>query len=361
MGLEEEIAQSLADKVEFPENFGNEKPEGSLDLEQEQEEGSSLKNENNSDTVAEDNDTPEQDADKEVVVDETPQVNVDEIREQLRQELSQEYESKQPQFANETIAKLNELAKGGIDIDSQDFWKWQYTDLDNYDTSNKSQAMELVQLELELENPNLNERQINRLLKKSYGALFDESFSAEDTEYQEAMEDLSIDAIRSVTKLKKHKESVQLPKVDIQKKEQEEAAQKAAHEAFLKDVRKEVQAYNEEPIKLDKDLEIKYIPNDDTKKFVESSIINNQSWFVDNYTKDNKIDYPRLKRDMARIHDFDNIVKTVYEQGISVGKGSIVDTLENAGENVSQEKQEKAHSYLDQIHEQFANQNSRKR
>jgi len=291
----------------------------------------------------------------------TDPINVEELRAQLREELAKEFESKKPTYANETVARLNELAASGIDIDSPEFWKWQYTDLEKYDTSNVSQALELRKLELEIENPTLNEKQISRLLKKSYPALFDETMTAEDTEYQEAMEDLSIDAIRSVTKLKKHKESVQLPKVDLQKKEQNEAAAKAAHEAFLKDVRTNVQSYAEEPIKLDKDLEIKYIPSDDVKKFIESSIVNNQTFFVDNYVKDNKVDYSRLRRDMARLFDFDNIIKTVYEQGISVGKEQVVDSLENSSTGITADKQQRARSLQDQVLEQFAIQNSRKR
>lgn len=352
MNLEELVAKDLAARSGFA--VKEDTPEGETveqPVEEEVKQESSL--------IEETTDTPPQ---EEKV--ETPEViepNLDDVRAQLREELAKEYEGQKPSFANETIARLNELATSGIDIDSPDFWKWQYTDVDKYDISNTQQALELRRLELELENPNLNEKQIARLLKRSYSALFDESFDAQDTEYQEAMEDLSIDATRSVTKLKKHKESVQLPKVDLQQKEQNESDAKAAQEAFLKDVRQNVQSYTEEPIKLDKNLEIKYIPSDDTKKFVESSIVNNQTWFVDNYVKENKIDYPRLQRDMARIHDFDKIVKTVYEQGISVGKEQVVDNLENASENVSSQKQQKASNFKDQILEQFAIQNSRKR
>jgi hypothetical protein len=352
MNLEELVAKDLAARSGFA--VKEDAPEGETveqPVEEEVKQESSL--------IEETTDTPPQ---EEKV--ETPEViesNLDDVRAQLREELAKEYEGQKPSFANETIARLNELATSGIDIDSPDFWKWQYTDVDKYDISNTQQALELRRLELELENPNLNEKQIARLLKRSYSALFDESFDAQDTEYQEAMEDLSIDATRSVTKLKKHKESVQLPKVDLQQKEQNESDAKAAQEAFLKDVRQNVQSYTEEPIKLDKNLEIKYIPSDDTKKFVESSIVNNQTWFVDNYVKENKIDYPRLQRDMARIHDFDKIVKTVYEQGISVGKEQVVDNLENASENVSSQKQQKASNFKDQILEQFAIQNSRKR
>lgn len=352
MNLEELVAKDLAARSGFA--VKEDAPEGETveqPVEEEVKQESSL--------IEETTDTPPQE--EKVKTPEVIESNLDDVRAQLREELAKEYEGKKPSFANETIARLNELATSGIDIDSPDFWKWQYTDVDKYDISNTQQALELRRLELELENPNLNEKQIARLLKRSYSALFDESFDAQDTEYQEAMEDLSIDATRSVTKLKKHKESVQLPKVDLQQKEQNESDAKAAQEAFLKDVRQNVQSYTEEPIKLDKNLEIKYIPSDDTKKFVESSIVNNQTWFVDNYVKENKIDYPRLQRDMARIHDFDKIVKTVYEQGISVGKEQVVDNLENASENVSSQKQQKASNFKDQILEQFAIQNSRKR
>lgn len=364
MNLEELVAKDLANRVGFPvvEETAGEQVEGQPN--EEVQESSLTEEEDITVTpprgeVVEEPDS--QVVEKTEVVEKQPEVNMDDIREQIRKELSDEYSNQKPSFANETIAKLNELASSGIDVDSPDFWKWQYTDLDKYDTSNVNQALELRKLELELENPNLNEQQINRLLKRSYSALFDESYDAEDTEYKEAMEDLSIDATRGVTKLKQHKESVQLPKVDLQQKEQNEAEAKAAHEAFLKDVRKNVQSYVEEPIKLDNNLEIKYIPNDDTKKFVESSIVNNQTWFVDNYVKDNNVDYPRLRRDMARIHDFDKIVKTVYEQGISVGKDQVVDNLENASDSVSSQKRQTANSFKDQILEQFAIQNSRKR
>lgn len=359
MNLEELVAKDLAARSGFAVKENTTETEEKPVEEQLKEEQPTKEVQQESSLKEDTTDTPPQK--EEVKKPEVVEPNLDEIRAQLREELAKEYESKKPSFANETIAKLNELASSGINIDSPDFWKWQYTDLDKYDTSNTQQALELRRLELELENPNLNERQIARLLKRSYPALFDESMDAQDTEYQEAMEDLSIDATKSVTKLKKHKESVQLPKVNLQEKEQNEASAKIAHEAFLKEVRQNVQSYAEEPIKLDKDLEIKYIPSDDTKKFVESSIVNNQTWFVDNYVNENKVDYARLRRDMARIHDFDKIVKAVYEQGISVGKEQVVDNLENASESVTLQKQQKAQNFRDQILEQFAIQNSRKR
>lgn len=291
----------------------------------------------------------------------------DAYRKQIEEELNAKFEerlkevtSKDP-FANEQIKKLNELAAAGIDTNSPDFWKWQYEDLDKYDTSTKEGGLSLRRLELEIENPQLKPNQIERLLKRAYPALFDENIDAEDTEYQEAIEDLSIDATRSVTKLKKHQESVTLPKVDLKKKEEEEKAAKAAREHFIKDVRTNVQNYKEDPIRLSDELEIKYSPSEDAVKFVESSIINNQTFFIDNYTTEEGIDYNRLNRDLGRIHDFDNIVKTVYEQGISIGREEVADTLENSSTNIQEQKKDTAKSIKEQIGEQLRNQFSRKR
>lgn len=286
------------------------------------------------------------------------------IEQELRTKLEEEFNSKPRQelkFANESIKKLNELAEAGIDVNSENFWKWQVTDIEKFDTNRVDDALELKRLELEIEKPELNPQQIQRLLKRSYPVLFDSSYTAEDKEYQEALEDLSIDAIGSVTKLKQHKEKVTLPKVSLQEKEQMEAQSRAAREAFILDVRKNVQSYTEEPIKLKEDLEIKYAPSVETKKFVESSIVNNETFFTDNYVKDGSVDFSRLRRDMTRIHDFDNIIKTVFEQGVSSGRSEVADVIENASEDVRSQKQQVAKSYEDQIREQYLLQNSRKK
>ena len=68
-----------------------------------------------------------------------------------------------------------------------------------------------------------------------------------------------------------------------------------------------------------------------------------------------------MRRDLARMFDFDNIVKAVYEQGVSVGKEQVVDNLENSSNSVTAQKQQVTKDIKTQILEQFARQNSRKR
>lgn len=343
MKFEDALAQGMADKFSDIEIGNNEETtqETTQEPTVEQQEESSLTPTEPTKTISED--------------------DMSKVRAEIEQKLREEISTQQPQYANERIKKLDELARSGVDIDSDEFWKWQYLDIDKLNTSNVNDALQIARLELEIENPQLNTKQIDRMLKKRYSVLFDDMFSDSDTEYQEMVEDLSIDAIRGVTKLKKHKEQLELPKVDLKQREIDQQARTEAQQSFNKKVKEVVQSYNDEPIKLDKDLEIKYIPSNDAKKFIESSMVNNQTWFMDNYVKDNNIDYNRLRRDMARIYDFDNIVKAVYEQGISVGKNSVVDSLENSSLDISSQKQQISKSLSDQILEQFALQNTRKR
>jgi hypothetical protein len=301
---------------------------------------------------------------------ETPTVNEDEIRsrieQELRESLTKEISQQSPKFANETIKKLNDLALAGVDTDSESFWAWQSRDLDKYDLSNKSHSLEVARLALELDNPEIPKTKIDRMLKKQYPALFDESVDSDDDSYKEAMEDLEIDAIRSLKKLKEHKQKVTLPSVDIKSQEEAKEQARKANESFVMEAKKTVNSYKEQPHKLTDDLEIKFQISNEAKKFAESAIVNNQTFFLDNYTeKDDKgnvtkVDFPRLTRDMTRLAQFDDFIKAAFEQGVSVGREGIVDTLENAGTKASSKKNETFKTYEEQIAEQLQNQFKRR-
>lgn len=300
----------------------------------------------------------------------TPTVNEDEIRQRIEQELrdtlAKEYEAKMPKFANETIQKLNELALAGVDVDSNDFWAWQSRDLDNYDVSNVNQALELRRLELEIENPDFTKDEIDWKLRKQYKALFDDSFDSEDDEYKDDMMSLKVDAKSSKTKLRAHKEKITLPKVDRQAQEAALEEAKKQAEVFNMEVRKTANSLKELPTKLSDDLEINLQVSDDARKFAEYSAVNNQNFFLDNYaTVENgqvkEIHFDKLVKDMAYLADREAHLKAVFEQGVSVGQDKVVDNLENAGENAPAKKQETTKSYEQQIAEQLQRQFSRNR
>lgn len=245
----------------------------------------------------------------------------------------QEYENKLKEskfeYANEQIRKLDELAKNGVEI-NEEFWKWQSLNIEGYDVKDKTQALELRRMELSLENPDLEPHEVERLLKRSYKALFDNEIDVEDDEYLDALSDLSIDAKKSRAKLKEHKDNIQLPKVDLSKKEEEQRLQKEAVDRFLEDVRTNVTNFKGFEIPLDEGLNINYnVEDPKAKEFLQSAIANDTTFFRDNYVKEGKVDYGRLNRDLTIIRDFEKISKVIYQQGISKGKESIVKDLEN--------------------------------
>jgi hypothetical protein len=220
----------------------------------------------------------------------------------------------------------------------------------------------LKRLELSVDNPELTAPQVERLIKRQYPVLFDSTMDENDEEYIEAMEDLSIDATRARTKLKEHKEKIQLPKVDLQSREQEKKATQEALQKFNMVVKQEVNTFGEQAFKLADNMEIKYFPNEDSKKFIESAMVNNTSFFSDNYVDkaNGTIDFPRLKRDLLIISDFDRISKAIYDQGVSKGKEAIVSGLENNSVNLQQQKQEISKDPFSQALEQISLQQRRR-
>jgi hypothetical protein len=271
----------------------------------------------------------------------------------------QEYESKlnesKFEYANDTIKKLDELAKNGVEI-NEDFWKWQSLNIEGYDVKDKSQALELRRMELNLENPDLEPHEVERLLRRSYKALFDNDIDEEDDEYLDALSDLSIDAKKSRAKLTEHKDKIQIPKVDLSKKEEEQRLQKEAYDRFLEDVRTNVTNFKGFEIPLDEGLNINYnIEDPKAKEFLQSAIANDTTFLRDNYVKEGKVDYGRLNRDLTIIRDFEKISKVIYQQGISKGKESMVKDLENPAEQNAEtiKDQDQVSSLFAQIAQQF--------
>lgn len=263
--------------------------------------------------------------------------------EKYRQEL-EEYKRKYEEvsskteenpFANEEIKKLNELAKNGVEI-NEDFWKWQRLDLDKFDVKSKDHALELRRMELALQNPELESHEVERLLKRSYKVLFSD-YDEGDDEYQEALTDLSIDAKKSRTAIKAYKDKIQLPKVDLSKREEEQRLNKEARDRFLQDVKTNVSSFDGFEIDLG-ETKLKYSVDDkETKEYLESSIVNDTSFLRDNYVKDGKVDYNSLQRDLSLIANKDKIFKIIFEQGVSRGKEQIVkEELENATDTRSE-------------------------
>lgn len=273
-------------------------------------------------------------------------------------ELTEKAENKpELKFANERIKKLNDLAEGGVDIDSEEFWKMQALDLGKFNTSNVSDGVELLKLELKASNPDLTDAQVDRLVQRKYKPLFDETFDKEDEEYKDAELDLTIDAKKAQTTLQKLKDEISLPKVDLSKRqedeerEEEEKRQRASE--FNNMIKEDVSEYSEQNFKVG-DVELKFTVDDTSKKMVEAAIVNSQTFFEDNYiSEDGEFDLNGLKEDMLLLANKAKIFKMFHDQGLSAGKESVVDDLENTSEVAAPSKPTKTtKSFKEQIGEQ---------
>lgn len=257
------------------------------------------------------------------------------------------------QYANKEIEKLDKLAREGVEI-NQDFWAMQSLDLEKYNVSEQSDALELVRLELKVGNKEYSDEEVSFLLKRKYPALFDNSIDNEDEAHKDALMALRIDSKAAKTKLAEYKSKIELPKVDIHEIEKQRQLEEEAIANFVNDVKKNVSSYSEQSFKAG-DTELKFILDDKSRQLVESSIINNSTFFSDNYVnKENgTVDYGRLQRDLLLIANQDKVFKMFYDQGLSAGKESIVDDLTNAQTPAQEHNPDRGKSIDEQISEQI--------
>lgn len=276
--------------------------------------------------------------------------------EQKYQDLFKEKESWQSQldeanskfenvYANDFIKDLNEKAKGGVNIESDNFWKWQRTDLSNFNVSEQKDALELVKMEMEISNANLNRDEIDYLVNKKYKALFDTNLDKEDSEdaakIEDALRQLTIDAKSVLPKLEKHKSEIQLPKVDVAQQQVELEAAKKAKDQFNLGIKQKVGEFSKQSIKAG-ETELEYLPTAEDREFMEKALVNNETFFVDMYVvkPENGNPYFDAKRamdDMLWLRNKEKYAKMLIEQGISIGREKEWNGLENA----SQEKTKK--------------------
>lgn len=234
-------------------------------------------------------------------------------------------------FANDELKSINEWLRNNPNEDLDTFFKYRNLNVDK-DINNKNEALDIIRLELKESNSELSPKEVDRLIKKRYKALFDDSFYSEDEEYQDALLDLKLDAKNAKNQLAEKKSKYQVQTVDPQQIEQQRKAQEEALKQFHNQVEESVRTYTEEPIKVG-DTELKYMVGQDEQRFIEQSMKNSQDFFNSYLKKEDNgnvtVDYTRLRKDLLKITAFDKAVKMAYDQGMSTGRKQTVDNIDN--------------------------------
>ena len=244
----------------------------------------------------------------------------------------QELSNMQPTYANDDIRHMDEFLRNNPEETVDNFLKYQRMNLDvNLDS--RKDAISVVRTELQEKNPYLSSNEIDHLMNKKYSALFDDSFTTEDSEYKEAMIDLKIDAKNAKNFLEEKKSKYQAKKADPKAIEAQKAAQEEAQKQFESIVEQNVRTYNEEPVVLGEDVELKYIVGDEEKQFIEKSIKESHNFFSSYISKDESgnpsLNVEGLRKDLLKIKAFDKAVKMAYDQGLSSGRSEVVNKLDN--------------------------------
>lgn len=233
-------------------------------------------------------------------------------------------------FANDQIRHLNEIAKNGTDI--LEVLKYQSLGIDKLDPSNLDQAKELIKHELRLSKPGITEKELDYELKYSYPTeLKKETYEDENGEKKERTtntEEVEISKLKLMRtareakeKLQKKQKDMELPKTNGFSKEQAQQLKdqwNAKVEESLKDT-------NDVTFTIG-DKTFKYVIKDKEKL---KTTMKEADSFLKRYVNNGQTDMKRYQQDMLASNEMENIVKSAYEQGESVGYENAINSISN--------------------------------
>ena len=221
-------------------------------------------------------------------------------------------------FANEQMEKLNDYVSKGGDV--QEYLKTQTANYDEMD------ELALVKSHLKFNNQDLENDEVNLLFNSQY-KLDEDVYTADEIKLSKIK--LRSDAKKAKKELKSFQKESSVPK---QHREQVNNKKHAEETSRI---------WNE---KIDKSLndfkEISFDINDKGEKFAyslsEEAVENirtsnkNLSEFWNRYVnKDGSENITKLNKDMATLNNLDSIVRSAFAQGLSKGKGDVIDDIKN--------------------------------
>lgn len=221
-------------------------------------------------------------------------------------------------FANEQIAQLNDyVAKGG---DVQEYLKTQTA---NYD---EMEEFDLVKSHMKFNNQDLESDEVDLLFNSKY-KLDEDIYTADEIKLSKIQ--LRTEAKKAKKALKSFQEESSVPKQhreQVSKQKQSEESQKLWAEKIdnslsdFKDVSFDIN---------DKGEKFSYSLSEDAIENVRTSNKNLSDFWNRYVNEDGSENITRLNTDMATLNDLDSIVRSAFAQGLSKGKGDIIDDIKN--------------------------------
>jgi len=235
-------------------------------------------------------------------------------------------ETKEFEYGNELIAKLDDLAKQGVSIDL-DFITAQMKDYSKFDLENVDQAKSLVEMERRLNEPDITQREIDFELSEKYKLDADEY---DEVDIERSQLRLMRDAKKARKSLEENQKNMAVPKGGIDPEKQRVAQEQAvqAKEKLNKALKDGLSKYEKESLQIG-DETFDYTLTPETKKSLEKVITNTDKFFHQYISKDGSIDTKKLNSDMLWLTDRENMLKSYVQQATAKGSKDVVQGIKN--------------------------------
>jgi len=237
-------------------------------------------------------------------------------------------EEAQHEYGNELIAKLDELAKQGVNVDL-DFVTAQMKDFSGYDLENTNQTLELVKMQMRQDEPDITERELQFEISEKYK--LDEDVYDEDDIERSKMR-LMRDGKKAKKALEENQKNMALPKggIDPEKQRQAEEAQRESQAKLAKTLKDGLGKFEKESIKIGNES-FDYSLTPDAKKGLEDTVLNTEKYFHRYIGKDGAIDTKRLNSDMlwANPSTREVMLNSFLKQAAAKGGKDVVTDIKN--------------------------------
>jgi len=221
-------------------------------------------------------------------------------------------------FANEQMAELNDyVAKGG---DVEEYLRTQTANYDEMDELN------LVKSALKFNNNDLEPDEVDLLLNSQY-KLDEDLYTADEIKLSKIK--LRSDAKKAKKELKSFQKDSSVPKQHREqvnnKKQSEENIR-----LWAEKIDKSLTDFKEVSFDInDKGEKFSYALSEEAVNTVKSSNKNLSEFWNRYINKDGSENITKLNNDMAALNNLDSIVRSAFAQGLSKGKGDIIDDIKN--------------------------------
>jgi len=221
-------------------------------------------------------------------------------------------------FANEQMAELNDYVSKGGDV--QEYLKTQTADYDEMD------ELSLVKSHLKFSNQDLETDEVDLLFNSQY-KLDEDIYTADEIKLSKIK--LRSDSKKAKKELQSFQDKSAVPKQhreQVNKQKQSEETQKLWAEKIdnsLSDFKNVDFDIN------DKGEKFSYALSEEAIENVRTSNKNLSDFWNRYVNKDGSENIAKLNKDMATLNNLDSIVRSAFTQGLSKGKGDIIDDIKN--------------------------------